>query len=294
MCVRNAFVRDCGSRRNVHEGYGESHGTIPLAHSWWMMLDALSVFLIGLLYVTFISLAVAIILVLVQYFRMRSVEARSWYASGARYPDRQFYDEIDKKGNGVRLPALLAFRCAKKAPFHRVMQILFHVSLVVIIIVHINILTESWLINSVGVDQGTLLAVQFYFGFALAAMLLLTGSYFVVYRASEGTLTIFDTIRDYLSMSLLMALGVVGAVERFWLPLDIDAKIAPFMIGAFTGSPVAYPDLNIIMAVHIVLACAFILCLALDGLWHPFSMFSGDARHGVMSSREKRKLEESP
>jgi nitrate reductase gamma subunit len=250
-----------------------------------MTLDILSVFLIGLLYVTTFALVLILVLVLVKYVRRKLVESQSWFPSGAKYPDREFYREVDEKINGVRLPPLLAFRCAKDAPFHRAMQILFHVSLVVIIIVHINILTESWLINNLNLDQNLILTAQFYIGLALAVMLLVSGGYFLVYRARDGSLTIFDTIRDYLAMSLLMALGVVGAVERFWLPLDIDEKLQPFMVGMFTGSYQAFPDLNPVIVIHLILGCAFVLCLSLDGLQHPFSLFSSDSRHGVASEK---------
>jgi nitrate reductase gamma subunit len=252
-----------------------------------MTLDLFSVFLIGLFYVTVFTFFLVCVLWLVQYLRRRSVESHSWFHSGVRYPDREFYDEMNGKLNGTRLPGILAFRCAKDAPFHRVMQILFHISLVVILIVHINIVTESWLINGLNLNQTMVLTEQYYFGFALAVMLLVTGSYFLVYRASEGALTIFDTIRDYLGMGLLMALGVVGAIERFWLPMDIDMKLQPFMVGMFNGSPQPYPDLNPVMAVHIVLACAFILWISLDGLQHPFSSFSGRTTHGEMAKMEK-------
>lgn len=250
------------------------------------MLDDVSIVLIGYFYLAFTVFVVGTLYVLLRWIFL----SRGPTGTYLGFPDLATYPEQESYGRAFLniLKRVFLFSSMKYDKTMRAMSLLFHWSLWIILAVHLDIVLQPYVISwgtSFGFSRDFVTSTidngSFYGGAILAVLLLVSGAYLIYRRVADPYLRRISTAGDYFAISLIMAFGVTGGVQRFFLPLDVDSKVGPFVVSLFSTAPQAFPDLTPIFALHYLLACTLALYIPFSKFLHPASFVTNPTLHAI-------------
>lgn len=168
--------------------------------------------------------------------------------------------------------------------------LLFHGSLLVIILRHLRFFTEPILPGIAilsAVDGFLELAIPTLY---LSDMTLLAAAVFLlVRRMVSAPLRYISQVSDYFALLLILAIAASGLWMRHIQPTDLE-QVKALVMGWVSLSPVSPEGLSIVFFIHLFLICVLLAWFPASKLMHAGGVFLSPTRNQPNDSRNQRHI----
>jgi len=168
--------------------------------------------------------------------------------------------------------------------------LLFHGSLLLIILRHLRFFTEPILPGIAGltaVDGFLELAIPTLY---LSDMAFLAAAAFLLARRMvSAPLRYISQVSDYFALLLILAIAATGLWMRHIQPTDLE-QVKTLVMGWVTLSPVSPHGLSIVFFLHLFLICVLLAWFPASKLMHAGGVFLSPTRNQANDSRNQRHI----
>ncbi|MEE9912268.1 MAG: sulfate reduction electron transfer complex DsrMKJOP subunit DsrM [Deltaproteobacteria bacterium] len=168
--------------------------------------------------------------------------------------------------------------------------LLFHGSLLMIILRHLRFFTEPILPGIAG-----LTAVDGFLELAIPTLylsditLLAAAAFLLARRMVSAQLRYISQVSDYFALLLILAIAATGLWMRHIQPTDLE-QVKALVMGWVSLSPAAPKGLSMIFFIHLFLICVLLAWFPASKLMHAGGVFLSPTRNQANDSRNQRHI----